>query len=547
MNNDQNNKAENIDNPDINDSQETTDSSTMKGKGLGRRDVLKSLVTLPFAGALMYGAFRKKQLERYKHSELLRALNLDKPVDMPAFVPSRDGDSSTLRVGIIGTGGRGMYLMRAAGFIESVRIDNWVEAASKDKKDNRLEIYQNQEDLNITINGICDVFTVHEQRGLDASSNIYRTGTGGKKGAPAKVYKHYKDLLRADDIDAVIIATPDHWHAQMAIDAANAGKHIYVEKPLSLTVEETFAIEQAVRENNVVIQLGHQNRQIESHMKAREVIERNLLGHVSLIETFTNRNSPNGAWVYDIHPEANPATIDWQQFLGTAPQIPFSAERFFRWRCWWDYSTGLTGDLFTHEFDAINQVMQLGIPHSSMASGGIYFFKDGRTVPDVMHVSYEYPDRGLNLLYSATLANGQYRKRTFFGHDAYMEMGNDLVVYADKDSTRYKEPIRDGIIPTSTPMITHVPGKSGIDAISSPTELYFAQRGLLYTYRGGRQVDTSHLHIKEWIDGIRYGTPVSCGMKESVEEAIAAHLGTISYREGKKTFWDKDNKQIVLG
>lgn len=514
---------------------------------VGRRDVLKSLVTLPVAGALLYGAFRKRQLEHYKHSELLKALKLDTKTDAPAFIPTRDGDSSTLRLGIIGTGGRGLYLMRAAGFIQSELIDQWAEDAAKDKKNNRLEIYQNQEDLNLTINGICDVFTVHQQHGLDASANLYRTGKNGKKGTPAKVYKHYQDLLNAPDIDAVIIATPDHWHAQMAIDAANAGKHIYVEKPLSLTVDETFAIEQAVRENGVVLQLGHQNRQIESHMKAREVIERKLLGKVSLIECFTNRNSPNGAWVYDIHPDASPVTIDWKQFLGTAPDHPFSAERFFRWRCWWDYSTGLTGDLFTHEYDAINQVMHLGIPHAAMASGGIYFFKDGRTVPDVMHVSYEYPERDLNLLYSATLANSQYRKKSFYGHDGYMELGNDLVVYADRSSTRYEEPIREGIIPTDAPMITHIPGKSGIDAISSPTEQYFAQRGLLYTYRGGQQVDTSHLHIKEWIDSIRYGSPVSCGMKEAVEEAITAHMGTISFREGKKTYWDKDNKKIVTG
>ena len=514
-------------------------------KGMGRRDLIKSLATLPFVGALVYGAFRKKQLEHYKHSKLLETLSLDQPVEAPAYIPTPDKDKPTLRIGLIGTGGRGIYLLRSAGFIESSVVDDWKQAARENKNDNRLDIYLNQENLNIAITGICDVFTVHEQKALDASANLYRTGKGGKKGTPAKVYKNYKDLLNADDIDAVIIATPDHWHAPMIIDAANAGKHIYAEKPLSMTVEETYAIERALRQNNVVFQLGHQNRQIESHQKAREVIDKNLLGKITLIETYTNRNSPHGAWVYDIHPEANARNINWKEFLGPAPDHPFSAERFFRWRCWWDYSTGLTGDLFTHEYDAINQVMDLGIPHSAAASGGIYFFKDGRTVPDVLNVSYEYPERDLNLVYSATLANSHYRKKTFFGHDAHMELANDLMVYADRESTRYKTAIQDGIIPTEAPMIRHVPGQGGIDAITSATEQYFAQRGLLYTYRGGIQVDTAHLHIREWIHAIRFGTPVSCGIQESVEEAIVAHMGTVAYRKGRKVFWDSDRKQIV--
>ncbi|TVQ85039.1 MAG: gfo/Idh/MocA family oxidoreductase [Bacteroidetes bacterium] len=517
-----------------------------KAKGIGRRDVLKSLVTLPFAGALLYGAFRKRQLEQYKHSKLLSTLSLDSTSEVPAYIPKRDNDEKLLRIGIIGTGGRGLYLMRAMGYIQPKWIDEWTESALDNKQDTRLEIYKQQQDLNVSINGICDVFSVHLEAALEASANLYRTGTNGKRSAPAKVYKNYKELIASDDIDAVVIATPDHWHAPMIIEAARAGKHIYAEKPLSLTVEETFEIEKALRENNVVFQLGHQNRQIESHHKAIEVIKKNILGKITLVETYTNRNSAWGAWVYDIHPDANPRNIDWKEFLGPAPYHPFSAERFFRWRCWWDYSTGLTGDLFTHEYDVINQILNIGIPHSAAASGGIYFWKDGREVPDVLNVSYEYPNMEMNLIYSATLANEQHRKKSFFGHDGYMELDNDLVVYADRESTRYREAITDGIIPLEKPMITHIPGR-GIDAISSPTEQYFAQRGLLYTFRGGQQVDTAYLHVKEWLDAIRFGTPVSCGVKESVEEAISAHMGTVSYREGKKVFWDEDKKQIVTG
>ncbi len=514
-------------------------------RGIDRRELLKSLATLPFAGALIYGAFRKKQLEHYKHNKLLKTLSLDSSEQAPVYISERKADESVLGIGVIGTGLRGLDLMRAAGFIHPSVIDGWIEDKRENKQDNRLEIFLEQEDLKLSINGVCDVFTVHERKAIEASANLYRTGNNGKMSKPAKVYKNYRDLLEAEDIDAVIIATPDHWHAQMVIDAANAGKHIYIEKPLSLTVEETFAIEKAVRENNVIFQLGHQNRQIESHRKAKEVIRKNILGKITLIETFTNRNSPDGAWVYDIHPDANPNTIDWQKFLGSAPYHPFSAERFFRWRCWWDYSTGLTGDLFTHEYDAINQVMNLGIPGSATASGGIYFYKDGRTVPDVMHVSFEFPWLDLNLLYSATLSNSKNRKKSFYGHDAFMELDQDLIIYADRESTKYKEAIEDGIIPTEKPMITHIPGRSDIDAITSATEQYFAGRGLLYTYRGGRQVDTTHLHLKEWINAIRYGSKVSCGIKEGVEEAITAHMGTTAYRKNKKVFWDADKKQIV--
>ncbi|MFO7922241.1 MAG: Gfo/Idh/MocA family oxidoreductase [Bacteroidales bacterium] len=514
-------------------------------KGIARRDVLKSLATFPFVGALLYGAFRKRSLQHYRQNKLLRELNLGSINEPAVLYPAASENSQTLRIGIIGFGIRGEQLLRSAGFAHPELIDSWAEAAALNKADDRLGHYLNQEDLNIRITGVSDIFTVHTKRALDTSANLYRTGVGGQKDRPARYYENYRDLLRADDIDAVIIATPDHWHARMAIEAAEAGKHIYLEKPLSLTVAETHDVEKAVVENNVIFQLGHQNRQIESNMKAREVIEKNILGKITKIECYTNRNSPNGAWVYDIHPEASERTIDWEQFIGPAPYHPFSPERFFRWRCWWDYSTGLTGDLFTHEYDAINQVMDLGIPHSAVASGGIYFFKDGRTVPDVLHVSYDYPDRELSLLYSASLASSKQRSKTFFGHDANMELSANMTVYPDRNSTRYQEYIEQGIVKPGTPMLAHVPGREGVDVVTSATEQYFASRGLLYTYRGGRRVDTTFLHIKEWTDAIRGNGRTSCDIKAGVEEAISAHLGTRAYRLQTKVFWDKDKGEIV--
>jgi predicted dehydrogenase len=510
----------------------------------GRREVLKSLLTVPFVGALLYGAFRKKSLQHYRQNQLLRELGLD-TMDEPVPFQPASGNRETLRVGIIGFGIRGEQLLRSAGFAHPGLIDSWAQSAALNQADDRLQFYREQEDLNIRITAVSDIFTVNTRRALETSANLYREGPEGQMDQPAKYYKNYQELLNAGDVDAVIIATPDHWHAKMAIEAANAGKHIYLEKPLSLTVAETHAVEQAVRENNVIFQLGHQNRQIESHLKAKELIEKDILGKITKIECYTNRNSPNGAWVYDIHPEASEQTIDWQAFLGPAPDHPFSLERFFRWRCWWDYSTGLTGDLFTHEYDAINQVLGIGIPNSAVASGGIYFFKDGRTVPDVLQVSYEYPERELSLLYSASLASSKQRSKTFFGHDASMELGGSMTVYPDMSSTRYREQIEAGVIRANTPMLTYVPGREGVDVVTSATEQYFASRGLLYTYRGGRRVDTTFLHIREWLEAIRGSGETSCDIKAGVEEAISAHMGTQAYRLQNKVFWDKDKKEIV--
>ena len=307
----------------------------------------------------------------------------------------------------------------------------------------------------------------------------------------------------------------------------------------------------------------------EANQKAEEIIGNGLLGPVNLIEVCTNRNSPNGAWVYDIIEGSNPNTIDWKQFEGDPERIKeymdymtsnkleryigpderskFSLERFFRWRCWWDYSTGLSGDLLTHEYDAVNQIMHVGIPHSATSSGGVYFFKDGRTVPDVLQTTFEWPDRDLTMLYSATLASSRNRGKVFMGHDASMEVSNILAITVDQDSTRYADKIKEGIIPTDTPFYTYVPGQNSSDSVTSPTELYFAKRGLLYTYVNGKRYDTTHLHIREWLECIRQGKTPSCNIDAAFQEAMTAHMGTRAYLEGRTMYWDKDKEEIVRG
>lgn len=510
---------------------------------LSRRDILAGLAAIPVFGAIGYGLFNHFAERRKKNVPLLDDIQSIIPKGIPPVV-----QGETIRLGIVGTGSRGRYLMKALGFLHPDRIDQFTLWA----KDNKywteyLNDFYAQESLNVKITAICDVFEKNARRGAETGANTHRNGTGGKMDDPPKRYLTYQELVASPDVDAVIIATPDHLHVPVALEAVRYGKHVYCEKPLSWTVPETFEIRKAVKESGIVFQLGHQGRQTESYNIAKSLINKDVIGKISLIEVCTNRNDPNGAWVYDIDPEANEKTIDWKQFIGPAPWHEFSLERFFRWRCWWDYSTGLSGDLFTHEYDALNQILALGIPYSATASGGIYFYKDGRTVPDVLNMAFEYPGRDLTLLYSATLSSEKERGKVIMGHDAYMELDETLLVVADPKSTRYKEKIEKGIIEPHKPIFSYVPGQDKVDAITTPTEKYFAGRGLLYTYRDGKTFDTSHLHLREWLNCIRLnnGTQPSCDIDQSFEEAITAHMGTIAFLEGRRTYWDPDKEQII--
>jgi predicted dehydrogenase len=512
---------------------------------VSRRGWLKALASIPVLGVFFYHFLRKKAADDVKKQAIMAELGVGE--SGPAIIENAISrpPSRRIRVGIIGYGGEGESLVRHAGFA----APDWIEEARKrvaeNPRDKQLETYLTQDDLNVAITGVCDVFDVRAERGIAASAIDVKPGTGGAH-PPAKRYLRYTDMLESGEVDAVIIGTHDAWHARMVVDAAAAGIHVYCEKAMTRTEEEARAVHGAVTNSNIVFQLGHQNRQSEAHNKAREVIAANILGPITLVESTTNRNTPWGAWVWDIHEKGSPETIDWAHFEETAPnKVPFSLERFFRWRCWFDYGTGLAGDLLSHEYDGVNQILQVGIPATCVASGGIYYFKDGRDVPDTFQAVYEYPDRDLTFVYSATLANGRDRGLTFMGHDAHMRVSGSLSVQADHDSTRYEQKIKDGLIDPSQPMFTYRPGFKGIDAVTSATEQYFASRGLLYTYRGGRRVSAYHLLIAEWLDVIRNGGETSCNIERGFEEAMTCHMATKSYLEGRKVSWDPVRRRIV--
>jgi len=443
--------------------------------------------------------------------------------------------NENVRLGIIGFGFRGEQLARALGFATEDWIEEQKLKATEDPRNTTLNEFYDQSNLGVEFAGVCDVYNTRISRGVQAFS--------GK----AQGYSDYRELLKDKSIEAVIIATPDHWHATMAIEAANAGKHVYLEKCMTRTAEEAVHLRNIILAKGVIFQLGHQGRQSDTNLKARQLVEQGTLGKISLVETTTNRNNPFGAWQWPLEESGNENTIDWDLFEGPAAnKMPFNAERFFRWRCWYDYGTGMAGDLLTHEYDALNSILNLGIPNSAIASGGIYFYNDGRDVPDVFQANFEYEDQKLSLIYSGTLANGTPRGTLIMGTDATLELGKSLRVWAESESTKYKNRIEAGIIDPSKPMVNYSRENLEIDGLTSATSKYFADRGLMYTYQEGKRYDTSHLHLAEWLNCIRDNKKPSCDINRGFEEAITAHMATASYRKGKKVFWDTQKEEIVI-
>ena len=342
---------------------------------------------------------------------------------------------------------------------------------------------------------------------------------GGKfaSGHPAKRFRHYHDMLADPNIDAIIIATPDHHHAQMTIDAIQAGKHVYCEKSLIHREEEIYAAYEAVKNSDLVFQLGHQYPQTAAFQVAQEILNRRWLGKISHVETTTNRNSPNGAWIRHVDNEGNikpgnAQSIDWKQWLGKAPEVPFSIRRYYSWARYFDYDTILFGQLFSHEFDAVNQLLHMGIPKTVVSSGGQYTYKEFGDMPDVLNTIFEYPDKELTLTYSANLTSSKARGRTIYGQDAAMTVGGTLSVVPDGSSEQFADLLERGLVTPDSPMMELLQGSNSasvVDAVSSATAQYYATRGLTSTSIGGQSWDVTHLHLKEWLDCIRDGgTPI---------------------------------------
>ncbi|MFB3828982.1 MAG: Gfo/Idh/MocA family protein [Bryobacteraceae bacterium] len=290
------------------------------------------------------------------------------------------GSNGRINVGIIGTGGVGTVHLRAF-------------------------VRQSEEEKDIQVVAASDLY----RRRLERAKDLARLTV-------KDVYPDYQDLLARRDVDAVLIAVPDHWHARIALDALAAGKDVYLEKPMAYTIEEARDIAAAVKKHNRILQVGSQGMSYPATHIMREIVERGEIGDIVWAQGTSARNSVAGEWNYPIEAEGTPETIDWKRWLGAAPARPFSAERFFRWRKYWDYSGGIATDLFYHTLAPILYVMGAQLPTRVTASGGVYVHKD-REVPDTYATLIEYPNFYINL--SGSTANAQARENhgtVIYGH-----------------------------------------------------------------------------------------------------------------------------------
>ena len=245
----------------------------------------------------------------------------------------------------------------------------------------------------------------------------------------------YREVLRRKDIDAVIIGTPDHWHSRISIDAMNAGKDVYCEKPMVHKISQGREVIAAQKKSERILQVGSQYASSPMFQKARELMSAGAIGELNMVEAWLDRNTAIGAWQYSIPPNASPENIDWDRFLGYAPKRPFEPVRLFRWRNYNDYGTGLAGDLYVHLLTGLHVVTGSLGPDRIYGTGSTRFWKDGRNAPDVMLALLDYPKQAahpeFNLNLRVNFASGETEELfgfRFYGSEGTMEATINKVV-----------------------------------------------------------------------------------------------------------------------
>jgi predicted dehydrogenase len=378
----------------------------------------------------------------------------------------------------------------------------------------------------------CDAYQGRIERAKE------RTAQAGSK---AKVYKDAAELLAAPGIDAVYIGTPDHWHKAHAIAALEAGKDVYIEKPLTYTVAEGLEIIAAVKKTGRILQVGSQSISTPLQQKAREIVASGKLGQITMVRTSVNRNTAGGAWIYPIPPDANEQTVNWQMFQGSAPKHPFSLERFFRWRCYHDYSGGMATDLFVHTMTTLHYVLNAQAPEMVVAAGSIYRWKDSRDMPDTLDAILQYPE-GFTVNISGTFNNelGGGRAIQILGTNGTLSIGNRDLTFAPE------HPVDDNswIVESWPSQLEQAYYKDPKIIQAERPQRWAPQVIAGEEHWGGVGPNANILHFEAFGKAVRERKPPVEDVFAGHRAAAVAHMINAAARHKKPVWWDRANDNI---
>jgi len=353
---------------------------------------------------------------------------------------------------------------------------------------------------NVEIGAVCDVY----QKRLDAAAQKTQ----------AKAFNNYHELLSLKSVDYVLIATPEHWHHRMILDAIAAGKHVYVEKPMTHSIRQSQEVVRKMRGSRLKLQVGVQGMSDESYEIANRYFKEGALGKVVMAQIDYSRNHVGDFWAYEIDSDAKPGiNLDWKAWLGPAPQRPWDPRRYFQWRRYWDYSGGIATDLFIHRVTRILKSVGLTFPSKVVATGGKWEFTDSvAEIPDTFNMLCDYPE-GLTVVLISSMANDTPIDHVIRGHKATLQF------------------TRGGFTITPQGIVRRTKTPSGEVEVQPVT----------YKKTGGEDV---HLHHRNLHAAIRRGEALRCDHMLGYYGVVVTMMGIESFRTQKYLRWNAQKERV---
>lgn len=352
-----------------------------------------------------------------------------------------------------------------------------------------------QKDPSVEVVAVCDVYEPHREAALKLA------------GPAATAHRDYREVLDRKDVDAVLIGSPDHWHKPMLVDAVHAGKDAYLEKPIMHSIEEGVEMVRAVEETKRIVQTGMQQRSWDHYILGKHVIDSGKLGKITFVHTFWYQNySAREGWMA-AH-EVDQSKLDWKAFLGAAPEQPFSDEKFYHWRFFWDFGGGILTDLLTHWIDVIQWYMGQPAPKTATTTGELYAQK--WQCPDTITAAYEFPG-DFAVTFTGALNTGI--------DDGGIEFrGTDATLKIDR-----------------TRMAVYPEGAKSAPGTQAPEPEIFVRS----------ERDGTLDNVNNFLACTRSRKTPNASIQAGFEAARTSWIGNIALRRGLKTVWDAGRNRIA--